>query len=212
MITTEIRFTTCTPDMLEEYFDLRQTDYLPSLDAWLSIPAHISDFERQSLLYYQQALVFNVQAWHETELHSHFIGPIFALVNFSTYDFNHFEERDLSAVVDTVRLYGRPDGIVASGRWNPKTPYFAFQEYKRLTDPNGNPLGQCLGAMLAGQALNNDGLPIYGCFVIGDRWQFVTLEGRQFAINPGYLATTNDLFDIFRILKALKQLVIERTS
>ncbi|MCY7359365.1 MAG: hypothetical protein LH609_18295 [Rudanella sp.] len=212
MATSEIRFITCTPALLEKTFDLRETDTLPSLDAWLAMPADISDFERQALLHYQKVLVFNVRDWYETELDSHFIGPIFALVNFSTYDFNHFEERDLSAVIGSVRLYGRPDGMVARGRHEPETPYFAFQEYKRMTDPNGNPAGQCMGAMLAGQALNNDGLPVYGCFVIGNLWYFTTLEGQQYAINSGYLATSDDLFDIFRILKALKQIVTERTA
>lgn len=213
MITSELRFNACTLDSLEKTFGLRETDTLPSLKDWLAMPAERSEFEQQSLLYFQQILAFNVRDWYEAELDSHFIGPLFTLVNFSSNDFNHFEERELSGVVDHIRLYGRPDGIVARGRRQPETPYFAFQEYKRLTDPNGDPAGQCMAAMLAGQALNsNPADPIYGCFVIGDRWQFMTLEGRHFATSPGFSATSDDLFDIFRMLKALKTIVARRVS
>ncbi|TAE34019.1 MAG: hypothetical protein EAZ91_01550 [Cytophagales bacterium] len=213
MATSELRFNACTLDYLEKTFGLREVDALPSLKDWLAMTADLSDFERESLLYFQQILAFNVRDWYESELDSHFIGPLFTLVNFSTYEFNHFEERELSGVVDHIRLYGRPDGMVARGRRQPETPYFAFQEYKRLTDPNGDPAGQCMAAMLAGQALNKTPTdPIYGCFVIGDRWQFMTLEGRQYATSPGFSATSDDLFDIFRLLKTLKTLVTQRVS
>lgn len=218
MATLEKSFVNCTIKYLEKTFKLQEQNILPSLDAWLAIEASISDFERQALLHYQQVLQFNYRDWYETELDSHFIGPIFALVNFSTPFFNHFEERELSAVVDDIRLYGRPDGLIASGRRDPEAPYFAFQEYKRNIDPNGErdvapPEGQCLAAMLVGQALGDDPTqPLYGCFVVGDRWQFMTLEGRHYAISPGFLATSDDLFAIFRILKALKQIVAERVG
>jgi hypothetical protein len=212
MAISERTFVTCTLKYLDKTFKTRQVDRLASLDAWFSMTANISDFERQSLLHFQQVLAFNVHDWHEQELDSHFIGPIFTLINFSTSDYNHFEDRDLSAVVDDIRLYGCPDGIVASGRRDPETPYFAFQEYKRRRDPNGDPAGQCLAAMLAGQTLNEDELPLYGCFVIGDLWHFITLEGRQYAVSPGHLATSNDLFDIYRILKALKTIVAGRVA
>jgi hypothetical protein len=205
-------FIDCTLTYLEKTFHLAQVDSLPSLDIWLPITTDLSDWERQTLLHYQQVLKFNVHDWYEWELETHFIGPIFALVNFSTTHFNHFEERDLSAVVDGIRLYGRPDGIVASGRRDPEMPYFAFQEYKRIIDPNGDPAGQCLAAMLAGQTLNNDGLPIYGCYVVGNTWWFMALEGAQYAISNDYSATSDDLFDIYRILKTLKTIVAERTS
>jgi hypothetical protein len=212
MATQEKTFVTCTLKYLDKTFRTRQVDALSSLDAWLAISAERSDFEQQALLHYQRLLLFNAFDWYEAELVSHFIGPIFGLVNFSTSDYNHFEERDLSAVVDGVTLYGCPDGIIASGRRDPEIPYFALQEYKRKRDPHGDPAGQCLAAMMAGQALNNDGLPLYGCFVIGDLWHFLTLEGRQYAISPGYSATSDDIFDIFRILKALKIIVADRVN
>jgi hypothetical protein len=74
-----------------------------------------------------------------------------------------------------VLLFGKPDEMIASGYREPEAPFFCFQEYKRETDPNGDPIGQLLAAMLVGQALNPPKQPMYGCYVIGCDWYFVTL-------------------------------------
>lgn len=218
MATQEKTFVTCTLKYLDKAFKTRQAKSLPSLEAWLVMHADCSDFERQALLHYQQVLEFNVHDWNEYELDTHFIGPIFSLVNFSTSEFNHFGQRELEAVVDDTLLYGRVDGMVASGFRDPEMPFFAFQEYKRNIDPNGDPAGQCLAAMLVGQTLNQQAQPaepakpLYGCYVVGSVWQFMSLEGRQYAISTDYSARTDDIFDIFRVLKALRQIVAERVT
>jgi len=212
MATSEKLLSSCTLKNVDKTFKTSEVSNLPSLDSWLAMPADISDFEQQSLLRSQKTLIFNVHDWNEHELDSHFIGPLFALVDFSTSLFNHFAQREIEGTVDDILLYGRVDGLVASGRREPEQPYFAFQEYKRTLDPNGDPAGQCLAAMLVGQTLNPQPMPVYGCYVVGSLWQFLTLEGRQYATSPGYSATSDDLFDIFRILKALKQIVTERTA
>jgi len=36
----------------------------------------------------------------------------------------------------------------------------------------------------------------------------MTLQGKEYCISNGYMATRDDIFDIFRILKTLKQIVI----
>lgn len=213
MATLEKPFATCTLKYLDKTFQLNEVEDLPSLGAWLIRPAEITPFEQESLSRLQKTLNFNVHDWNEQELSLHFIGPIFSLVDFSNPRFNHFAQRDLEAIVDDIRLYGRPDGMVASGRREPEQPFFAFQEYKRNLDPNGDPAGQCLAAMLAGQSLSGNSVsPVYGCFIIGGFWQFMVLEGQQYATSPGYSATSNDLTDIFRILKVLRQLVVERVA
>ena len=212
MATSEKLLSSCTLKNVDKTFKTSEVSNLPSLDSWLAMPADISDFEQQSLLRSQKTLIFNVHDWNEHELDSHFIGPLFALVDFSTSLFNHFAQREIEGTVDDILLYGRVDGMVASGRREPEQPYFAFQEYKRTLDPNGDPAGQCLAAMLVGQTLNPQPMPVYGCYVVGSLWQFLTLEGRQYATSPGYSATSDDLFDIFRILKALKQIVTERIA
>ncbi len=92
--------------------------------------------------------------------------------------YNIYSECVVESIVGDWRLYGKPDCFLASGRRDPEMPYFTFQEYKKMTDPDGDPAGQALAAMLAGQALNADGLPMYGCHVIGGDWYFMTLVSR----------------------------------
>ena len=212
MVTQEKTLATCTLKYLDKTFGLRQNRQLAALDEWIARPADLSELERQVLLRFQGVLEFNVHDWNEHELDSHFIGPVFTLVDFSNADFNHFSQRELSATVDNILLYGRVDGMVASGWREPELPFFAFQEYKRNLDPNGDPAGQVLAAMLAGQALDSQAFPIYGCYVVGRDWYFMALNDRDYASTKGHNALdTDELFEIFRILKALKQLVFERT-
>lgn len=49
--------------------------------------------------------------------------------------------------------------------------------------------------------------PIYGCYVSGKMWHFMILDGKQYAISYGHNALTDEVFDIFRILLALKEIV-----
>jgi hypothetical protein len=205
-------FRECTLEFLDDTFALQQAASLPTLDVWLAHATNISDLEQQVLIRYQHGLIFNVHDWNEWELDSHFIGPVFALVDFSSQKFNHYTQRDLAGEVDGWKLAGRPDGMIATGRRAPKKPYFAFQEYKKELDPNGDPAAQALAAMLVGQQQNEAGLPMYGCYVVGSDWRFMTLEGREYAISRDYSGLTQEVFDIFRILKGLKQIVIERAG
>lgn len=168
--------------------------------------------ETQYLVYLRQILDFNVHDWNEYELDSHFIGPVFTLVNFSSKKFNHYSQRFLKGTVNGYVLSGKPDGIVSAGRREPEVPYFAFQEYKRELDPDGDPAGQALAAMLVGQSFNEDlSIPIYGCYINGSIWKMMVLVGNEYTITNGFNALTDDIFKIFKILKALKNIVIERT-
>jgi hypothetical protein len=185
---------------------------LPSLNDWLSMQESMSDRNKETLLDLQELLDFNVRNWNEQELDRHFIGPVLSMINFSNLKFNLFSERIVEAMVEAWRLYGRPDCFLASGRREPEIPYFAFQEYKKMTDPDGDPAGQALAAMLAAQALNEDGLPMYGCHVIGGDWYFMTLEGKEYSISRDYSTLTNEIFDVFKILKSLKSIVTERVG
>jgi hypothetical protein len=205
-------FRECRLSFLEKTFGLVQIKMLPSLNDWLSMPESVSERQKESLIDLQELLDFNVRSWNEQELDRHFIGPVLSMINFSNLKFNLYSERIVEAMVDDWRLYGRPDCFLASGRREPEIPYFAFQEYKKMTDPDGDPAGQALAAMLAAQALNEDGLPMYGCHVIGGDWYFMTLEGKKYSISRDYSTLTNEIFDVFKILKALKSIVTERVG
>ncbi|MEM7535959.1 MAG: hypothetical protein AAF639_27510 [Chloroflexota bacterium] len=210
-------FGDCTVIKLEELFGLRRTLSSHVLDQWLQTPIELSEFEKTMLQHLRQNLTQNAEAWNEQELTLSVIGPLFSFVQFSLlYRFNFFSQRTVGATITglhgDIKLSGEPDGMVATGYWRPETPMFAFSEYKRLQNPSGDPAGQSLAAMLVGQSLNKNPQPIYGCYVIGDAWRFLVLEGREYVISQPYSAIRDDIFDIFRILKALKLIIMELTA
>ena len=193
---------------LDRTFALTILDTSPVLEDWLNGQEQISSFEQEALHSFQTLLKAHVYDWNETELAYNFIGPLMTLVRFSSKEFNFFAERPLSGVIDGIEMSGKPDGIIASGFREPQQPYFCLQEYKKEKDPEGDPAAQVLAAMLVAQELNQHKMPVYGCYVKGEVWHFLTLQERSYAISQGYLASRQaDLDDIFRILKSLKGII-----
>jgi hypothetical protein len=90
-------------------------------------------------------------------------------------------------------------------------PYFFMHEYKREKKYSGDPIGQMLGAMLIGQAKNNNDKPVYGCYVQGRYWYFTVLEGKDYVVSNSYNSSEmHDAKQIIFILRKLKQIIIER--
>ncbi len=194
---------------LDKRFGLEQVRSLPALDSWLTISADISEFERANLVYLKERAIESVDSWNEQEYALNFIGPLLGLVNFTSRRSNFFAERFLTGIVDGEELSGEPDGMVAKGRREPEIPYFCFQEWKREKDPDGDPAGQCLAAMLVAQTLNDNQHPIYGSYILGRNWFFMLLQGHEYAMSNSYTDTQDQIFDIFRILKGLKGMILE---
>ena len=215
----EKSFGDCTISFLEKSFGLRQVLKHESLTYWLDLAKNekINHTETLVLPIFQESLTTNVSSWNEQDLSLHFIGPIFSLVNFTEpYVFNLFAERRISAVLtnmegEAIELYGKPDEMVASGFREPEAPFFCFQEFKREKDPNGDPIAQALAAMLVGQNINQNRHPMYGCYVLGRDWYFMTLTDNKFCISRGFDATTEYLNDLFCVLKALKVIIQDLT-
>jgi hypothetical protein len=64
---------------------------------------------------------------------------------------------------------------------------------------------------LIAQELNQDNKPIFGSYVVGNRWTFTTLIGRHYCASQEYnAANKNDLLQIVFILKKLKILILNR--
>ncbi len=204
-----LTFKECTLIKLDKTFGLEQIRHSHILQAWLEGHADISERERDNLADLQELLAENVDNWNEQELALHFIGPLFSFVNFTGKKFNIFAERLLSGVVDGIEMSGRPDGMIASGHREPEKPYFCFQEYKKEKDAEGDPAAQVLAAMLVAEEINERKIPVYGCYVRGRFWFFMVLQDRQYCLSDAFVATRNDVFDIFRILKVLKQIIIK---
>ncbi len=200
-------FKNCTLPQLDSTFGLEQIRPCSVLDGWLNRESDISEFERQVLLTLREKLIVGADDWNETELAYNFIGPVIAFVNYTSRKCNFFAERSFRGTVEGTEMRGRPDGMIASGVRVPKKPYFCFQEYKKEKNPEGDPAGQALAAMLVAQELNEHSCPVYGCYVKGRDWFFMTLQGKEYAISEPCVATRDDIFDIFRILRALKQII-----
>ncbi len=208
-------FKDCTLEQLDKTFSLTPLPLkqMSVLQDWLNGTSEISEQERGYLLTLQEYLAENVLSWNEQELGLHFIGPIFALVQFGyKRKFNLFAERPFGGIVEGIEMNGRPDEMIATGYREPDKPYFCFQEYKKEKAPNGDPAGQAIAAMLVAQETNEHQFPIYGCYVRGRHWHFMALQGKEYAISDSYVATREDIFDILRILKVLKQMIIERVT
>jgi hypothetical protein len=216
----EKTFGDCTLSYLEDNFGLRPVRFSSILQDWLTSSIELNEMEKRDLGFFQELLIDNSLHWNEQELALHFIGPLFSLAHFISrdYKFNLFAERSIEATVpningEAVRLFGKPDGILASGHREPKTPYFSFQEYKKHKEPNGEPEGQCLAALLAGQYINpKQNQTMYGCVVAGQNWYFLVLKDKEYCISPAHSALTDEIFSIFKTLKALKEIVIKLTA
>jgi hypothetical protein len=47
---------------------------------------------------------------------------------------------------------------------------------------------------------------------MGHNWHFMVLQNRKYAISHAFVVTHTNIFDIFRILKGLKQIITELVS
>lgn len=193
---------------LEDKFGIHQVDVLPELTEWVeavSVEAP-DEFVVHNLKKLRKDVLRKYWDFNEWELVVKVIGRIIQEVNFDGLNVRSFALRELKSTVEGEDLVGKPDWMVASGSQEPKKPYFFLQEHKKSFDNEGDPIGQCLAAMLVGQALNQ-GNPelMYGGFIVGNSWYFMILKGKQYSISVPYSITDEeDLFHIYQILKTLK--------
>jgi len=205
------RFSDWDMEELEETFGLEEVYGHQQLSNWVaqSSAIELDAFELRFIKHIQEKAIYNVESWNEVELGEYCIGPILTLVDFSTKKFNIFSERGFKAVVGEYELSGEPDAIIAKGRRSPKLPYFCFHEYKKANEPRGDPAAQALAAMVAAQELNGHKFPVYGMYVVGKYWHFMFLKDKEYGITKAYQIIIDDIFDIVKILKALKNMIIE---
>ena len=194
-----------TLDKIDDSFGTTQVDELPILNELLNFEYQVDDFETRYLkMLSKDYSTLGGDNWNEVELENKIISPIIVFSEIQNKKFSYFLERNLSTTILEFELSGRVDGMIATGFRSPKVPYFCLNEYKRQTDPDGEPQGQALIAMLVAQKLNNNEKPIYGSYVIGRNWYFMALVGNEYAISKDFSCVDDEIFDIFRILKSLR--------
>jgi hypothetical protein len=206
-----INFSKVTLEILKYKFGLRKTNNNELINHWFekSKEYTLDDFENRFIDKYQKLLISKVELWNEFELSEHFLGPIMSMVDFNTDYFSMFAERTIEVQTENFLLTGKADMLVASGETEPINPYFCLQEYKRQTDPNGNPQFQVISEMYAASQKNKNAMPVYGISIIGKMWQFVVLQNSEYCLSYSFTADSVQLFEIYKILKALKDILIE---
>ncbi len=192
---------------LEDAFGLKQIWVSGLLTQWENQEIEIPEIDKSNLLYIQKSLILGGRAWNEVELENKFISPVIMTASIDDEQIGYFLERPLACVIGDYALSGIVDGMIATGIRNPHTPYFCLHEYKRSIENQGTPDAQVLAAMLVARELNQNKLPIYGLSVVGLVWNFVVLQGNEYCISKSYNADDEEITVIFKMLKALKQLI-----
>ncbi len=192
-------------EKVERTFQLVQVSKLPILEELLSYEFTPNEHQVYNLTQLSQNYTeHGGDDWNEIELENKLISPVIVASGVDNKNFAYFLERELAITIDEYELSGKVDGMIATGFRSPQMPYFCLNEYKRGTDPYGDPRGQALIAMLSAQKLNSNGKPIYGSYIIGRNWYFMALVGTEYAISKDFSCVDDEMFDIFRILKSLR--------
>lgn len=198
-------------DIADE-FGLKTKLYCKDLEDWLNSDESITESERDTLDSLQEKLKRYVDIWNEQELIIKFITFIIELVDYDTDNFKSFANRKLKGEISGKQVSGEVDLMIASGDYEPKEPYFCLHEYKKEKGSDNDPLGQLLIAMLTAQELNKNEFPIYGAYVTGRNWFFLSLKNNRYCISNEYVATRSDIYDILRIMKGLKKIIKDQSE
>jgi len=194
-----------TYEEVENEFGLTDTPQLSSLHEWLDAGSiQLNEADQQHLERLRLRLSQSVDDWNEDELKMLFIAPLLDLANLESRYFKQFTQRTLSVHQGGVVVAsGKVDFLLASGKVVPKQPYFCLHEYKPQKHRDSNPRGQVLIAMVAAQEKNDSELPVYGVYVVGRLWFFMTLEGKQYAVGKSF--DTTDEENLRAVLLALRK-------
>jgi hypothetical protein len=177
------------------------------MSAWLSTHCTLNEIEQFIFNKIIHQAIENIHSWNEEELKMNFISYILGLSHIeSTRTIRTFFERTIEAQVEGIYLKTKTDFMIAKGLLDVmQNPYFHFQEYKKDKDPNGDPLGQLLEAFLIAQAINKNDKPMYGAYIIGRLWYFVTMEGKEYCVSKAFDSTEEvGLMQIIAVLRHFK--------
>jgi hypothetical protein len=164
---------------------------------------------------HRQALRIKGEYWNEEELKMNFLAHVFYVAQLQEDNkIDIFYERTLSWEFNgkTERvicdcLLAKPFGVYA-----PQIPYFFLQEFKKQKQ-NEDAEGQMLLAMLIAQQENDNGKPLFGCYLQGKNWVFTSLHDKNYCVSRQYDATqTAELHHIIFILRQLKKVILTELS
>jgi len=185
----------------------------PLMQEWTSAICQLHAGEQYLFDQITDDLINKIVGWNEEMLKMNFISPILILGHLlETKKYKTYYEAIIEATVDTYFLKTKADMMIATGILErAKTPYFYFQEYKKVKEPKGDVTAQLMEAFLISQEKNKNGKPIYGCTITGKIWEFVIMENRTYCISQYYDCTRHeDLMQIIAMLRKFKEILETR--
>jgi hypothetical protein len=191
---------------VEKTFGVKRLRTLPILEHFATLRLANEHPLRTSIERLRLKALDLIEGWNEDEYKFLFISAIFNFVDFSTEHYNVFTQRPMSVSYEngTKTTTGKVEWMLARGRQIPEQPHFFLHEYKPEKNRDNDPLGQLLIAMVAAREANMDDKPIYGIYINGRNWFFVGFTGKTYAVSKPYVATTDDIFDLFAVLEYLR--------
>ncbi len=194
-------------------FEINKIFDCPLLNDWTSTtyaelkPSHQDVLEEARI-----DLSYKWGEWNEEELKMNFISVVFLVAQVKeSKRIGLYYERKFSGDVDGIPISLIVDCMLASPSLSgqPKLPYFFLQEFKQSLGDGQDPEGQMLAAMILAQAKNQDGKPLFGCWVQGQFWYFTTLIGKSYCVSHSFDATiAESLYQIVFILRKLKEIIL----
>lgn len=199
---------------VEMTFGVKEVNNPKILVDWLASNEDLTPEEITIANHLRLRLVNRVEYWNEDELKFFFLGEFINQIDFNNKGiYSSFSQRTIATEAidlqnNPISLRGRVEWLVATGKQVPLHPFFFINEYKPHLKSQNDPKGQLLISMYATYILNKKDMPLYGVYVIGKFWQFVTLDGLEYAVSESYDATKQaDLIQIIRILKRCKRYI-----
>ena len=191
---------------------------MPLMAEWTNTSTTLNGWETEMFEEITKSLLKQIVGWNEEMLKMNFIAFVIRLGHLvETDDYKTYYESPMEAVVDGYFLKVKADMMVARGILErPETPYFYFQEYKKVKDPKGDVTAQLLEAFLIAQEKNrlenpHNKNPLYGCTVIGKFWEFVILDDKTYCVSKSYDCTDReDLMQIIALLRKFKEILETR--
>jgi hypothetical protein len=204
----ENRVALLEPTLVETFGLERIYADTPLMENWLSVVGQLDDFDNRLLKETQSKLILNADSWNEEELKMSFISIIIFLARYDN-PIRTYYDREMSAQIGELTLLCKADMLLSSGIGELiKVPYFFLHEYKREKKYSGDPVGQMLGGMLISQAKNNNGKPMYGCYVQGRFWFFSILHDKKYVISQAFDASSMKTAQhIIMILRKMKEII-----
>jgi len=186
----------------------------PLMQEWLEVENPTFDIGEQAIFDRKlNEMIQNFEGWSEEDLKMKFIAHILELAHLRDENgvIGYFDKL-IWAKVEGILLKVKSDFMLAKGFLDlHQNPYFHFQEYKPHKKPTDDSMAQLLEAFLIGQAKNEKAIPLYGVEIVGERWRFVLMDGKEYCISPTLVATEkDDLLKIIAILRKFRHILFSR--